>query len=200
MSDSRSRVGHWRATLRYTLTAMKFPAASRTSAIVFPLVVAGLLIGCSGGGTSASTSDIAHPKKVTNATKCTDLVDTAAVGKATGLTATAQTDSPNAANCGFDLAGKANADAGQVTIALGVSHAGTNGAATDAQVGGNPAKEQKLSGLGPGQYGCAYFVTLNSNTSLNTLTVTVLTFQQSPDACTSAQTVATSAFNRLPAA
>ncbi|HEX3785962.1 MAG TPA: hypothetical protein VHX38_40440 [Pseudonocardiaceae bacterium] len=179
---------------------MRYQTVWRTGVLALPLLVAGLLVGCGGGSTNTSTNSIAHPKKVTSATKCESLVSAGAVATVTGLTATRQTDSASAADCGFDLAGKAGADAGQVTIGLGPNHAGSNGVATAAQAGGNPAQQQKLSGLGPGQYGCALFVTLNDNASLNTLTVTVLTFQPTPDACTSAKAVATNAFDQLPAA
>jgi hypothetical protein len=159
-------------------------------------VLAGLLVGCGG----AAASSIAHPKKISSATECGTIASASTVSKATGLTATKQLNPTNAADCGFDLTDQAQADAGQVTIALGLNHAVVNGAVTTGQVEGNPAQQQKLSGLGPGQYGCAYFVTLDGNATLNTLTVTVLTNRTSPDACSSAQSIATSAFDLLPSA
>lgn len=174
-------------------------AALRVGMITLP-VLAALLAGCGGGSGNATASGIAHPKKVSGAAECGTLASASTVGKATGLTATQQPGAANAVDCGFDLADKTQPDAGQVTLALGLNHAGVNGAVTTGQVDGNPSQQQKLSGLPQGQYGCAYFVTLNANATLNTLTVTVLTSRTSPDACTSAQSLATSAFDLLPSA
>jgi uncharacterized protein DUF3558 len=190
---------------------MRINTSRRASVLALP-VLACLLAACGGqtgsgsaSSTNASTSSapavaVAHPKKVTGADECHQLVDASLVSQVTGLTATAQTGSGESVSCSFDLADKSGTDSGQVTVTLGQNHAGTNGTTTAISVGGNPAQQQRLSGLPSGQQGCTVFVTLNNESSLNTLTVVVGTFQSGPDTCATAQTLATDAFTKLASA
>ena len=185
---------------------------SRRVGVLAPPVLACVLVACGGQtntgsphSTTATTSSapavaVAHPKKVTGADECHQLVDASVVGQATGLTATALTDSGESVSCSFDLAGKTGADGGQVTVALGLNHAGVNGTTTAIVVGGNPAQQQRLTGLSDGQQGCAVVVTLNANATLNSLSVVVLTFQSGPDTCATASTIAADAFTKLASA
>jgi len=187
---------------------MRINTSRRAGVLALP-VLACVLAACGGqNGTGSASSPtttatsapavvVAHPKKVTGADECHQLVAASLVSQVTGLTATAQTGSGQSVSCSFDLADKSGTDSGQVTVALGQNHAGTNGTTTAISVGGNPAQQQRLTGLPVGQQGCTVFVTLNNDASLNTLSVVVGTFQAGPDTCTTAQTLATDAFSKL---
>jgi hypothetical protein len=187
---------------------MRINTSRRASVLALP-VLACVLAACGGQtGTGSATSttaatssasavSVAHPKKVTGAGECHQLVDASLISRVTGLTATAQTGSGEAVSCSFDLADKAGGEGGQVTVTLGLNHAGVNGTVTTISIGGNPAQQQRLTGLPSGQQGCAVFVTVNANAAYNTLTAVVLTFQAGPDTCTTAQTIATDAFSKL---